>query len=315
MSRPADLKSPALDMSTRSGCRCSITLVSTSPPCSPCLSSSSSNMPSGRRREPVDGDDEHAESLSQVSRDDLRNLRLAPVTVEEDEFLDPRAPDGLADVGPRRHERVGSEADRPGEVVVLHGLAEGEGRGRVSENLGREELHGAVQDPGVDRRVDAHGKVRTVRSVAPTGNSAMTLSLSSRSNSFVVISDQFLLSEASRRLTTRTRTTKTRGDGARGGVSGGTRGRVPTPRQVPRMKRPRTWCRPRWKVPPLCQGAASSHLPARRVCHRHPPRGIKFAPRTNAKVLLRPLRRTQTGYVGVYRARARVPVAFGEIQR
>ena len=30
-------------------------------------------------------------------------------------------------------------------------------------------------------------------SVAPTGSSAMTLSLSSRSNSFVVISDQFLL--------------------------------------------------------------------------------------------------------------------------
>eukprot|EP00982_Pelagococcus_subviridis_P010544 31007-Pelagococcus_subviridis.AAC.6 len=51
MSAPAEGKSRARDIVTDSGCRCSMTLVSTSPACSPCLISSSSYKPSGTPNE------------------------------------------------------------------------------------------------------------------------------------------------------------------------------------------------------------------------------------------------------------------------
>eukprot|EP00982_Pelagococcus_subviridis_P010543 31007-Pelagococcus_subviridis.AAC.5 len=92
----------------------------------------------------------------------MYRTHLTAVRVEEDELLDSRAVDALADVRPRRDERRRAQRYRPREVVVLHGLAVRKRREHRERNLGREEAQRDVEHARVDGRVHADGEVRAV---------------------------------------------------------------------------------------------------------------------------------------------------------
>ena len=126
------------------------------------ISFSSKRLVRETEGEPVARDNEHPESLSQVSGHHVHDLGLTAVRVEEDQFLYPRAIHGLADVRPHRLERRGAQRHGAGEIVVLDRFSVGHGRHPQDPDLVGEEIHGARQDAGVDGSVDAHGEMRSV---------------------------------------------------------------------------------------------------------------------------------------------------------
>ena len=136
--RRARESSRAALMSTRSGRKCSMSDVSTSPPWMPSRRSRSEKRSVGQAEAgPARLHREHVAAHAKLAGDDAHDLLVAAMRIDDDELAHPGAMHGKAELRPRLDRCRGRQRQRARRIEVLVGLADAwTGRMRTSSSGG-----------------------------------------------------------------------------------------------------------------------------------------------------------------------------------